>query len=400
MRFFLLLFFVFSFVAGETLRIDIAKSVSIRLNDVAVAGIFLFWLIGHIKKRKHLPKHFFHIFLFFSVGIISLLFNSYRFQMYDLFVSSLYGLRWLVYAGTYLFISGMSTAIKDQTKKAMIIAGALIVFLGYVQYFFYPSLRNLYYLGWDEHLYRMFSSFLDPNFAGTFFVLYTLFLIPFLFKAVQNRRWFSSCLFLVLLFLSVGALFLTYSRSALIMFLVSGIIFILLVGRRKYLLYLLLCTVLAVLLLPKSFQTEGTNVFRIASSEARLESAKNALVIIQENPILGVGFDAYRYAARQHGFYRSTVWEESHAGAGTDNSFLFILATTGIVGFVVFFWMIVNFLKPLFHHVKIEKDKSLLVAVVIVSVIGVAVNSFFINSLFYVFVMEWIWLLFALTERT
>ena len=59
----------------------------------------------------------------------------------------------------------------------MLISGSLIVLLGFIQLMFYPALRNLYYLGWDEHLYRMFSTFLDPNFAGAFFVLFTLFVI-------------------------------------------------------------------------------------------------------------------------------------------------------------------------------------------------------------------------------
>jgi hypothetical protein len=46
---------------------------------------------------------------------------------------------------------------------------------------------------------------------------------------------------------------------------------------------------------PKSFQTEGTNLFRIASSEARLASAQAALKVIDKNLIFGVGFNAFRY---------------------------------------------------------------------------------------------------------
>ena len=53
----------------------------------------------------------------------------------------------------------------------LLFSGLVIVGLGFVQYFFYLGLRNLYYLGWDEHLSFIFQ-LLDPNFAGAFPALF------------------------------------------------------------------------------------------------------------------------------------------------------------------------------------------------------------------------------------
>ncbi len=50
-----------------------------------------------------------------------------------------------------------------------------------------------------------------------------------------------------------------------------------------------------------------------------------------------MGFNSYRYA-QEHFIPNGNSIEKSHAGAGTSNSYLFILATTGIVGLAAFIY--------------------------------------------------------------
>jgi O-antigen ligase len=71
---------------------------------------------------------------------------------------------------------------------------------------------------------------------------------------------------------------------------------------------------------------------------------------------------------------------------------LFILATTGIVGGLAFLFLL---FRILFLCIKRKKQTAFSLAVY-ASFIGVLVSAFFNNSLFYVFILEWILLMLGL----
>ena len=119
---------------------------------------------------------------------------------------------------------------------------------------------------------------------------------------------------------------------------------------------------------------EGVKLERTYSVWARAESWKTAWNIFSQNPILGVGFNTYRYA--------QGASADSHAGAGVDSSLLLVLATTGIVGFVIY-------LKYLKYLWKLGENDLVLSA----SLVALFVHSLFLNSQFYPHVMLWISLL-------
>jgi O-antigen ligase len=221
----------------------------------------------------------------------------------------------------------------------------------------------------------MFSVFLDPNFAGAFFVLFLLFLVSIFLKK-------KSILIGLILILTLGAIFLTFSRSALIMLIISTSLLFILMSRKKLIILLFAIVFIVILISSRYFNIANINLFRVASSEARIETAKDTLKVIQSRPILGIGFNAYRYAQVQYGL-RNEINVASHADASTDNSFLFVMATTGIVGLILY----------LFLWFRILKIASVLV---IASVVGVFVDSLFINSLFYPSIMLWLWIVAGL----
>lgn len=357
---------------GEIARFSF-NEVAITLLDVGTVAVVLFWIF--LKRRiphSDLKKP---IIIFVFVLFTSLIINIPRLRTSELLVSSLYLIRYFFYALLFFTVLDLGS-IKKKIEKAMLISGAVLVAGGYVQYFLYPDLRNLYYAGWDEHLYRMFSTFLDPNFAGSFFVLYLLFLTDKLFEKRTILLKFFSALTLI-------AIILTFSRSAYIS-LFFGLACLLFMNAKKNLaagITILFTTIIiaVVLLSPKS---EGTNLLRIASGEARLDSIKNAFAIFKDHPILGVGFNSYRYAQRDYGFLNESKMIV-HSGAGTDNSFLFILVTAGIVGIAALLYL-------LFKIVSIKDP--LIVSTLLVLII----NSLFINSLFYPPIMLWMWILVGL----
>ena len=381
---FILIIFLFAF--GEVIRIPFAD-LSIKLIDIGVVLLAVYWIIfstKNFKKIKINKELAIPVLIFSLIAFLSLLLNARLLTGKEFFISFFYLIRWIAYASVIFIIPTFNSSFKEIIKKSLIFVGFVVVLLGYIQYLLYPNLRNLYYLGWDEHLYRMFSSFLDPNFAGAFFVLYFLFVLNILIGSLKKQaRFFSLFIGLISLFTLI-AIFLTYSRSALLMLIVGSFIFLFLNIRSSFAILIVIIFLLTTVFLPKAYKSEGTNFFRIASSEARIGSARQALELFKDNPVFGVGFNAYRYAKSKYGFHPSML-KESHADAGTDNSFLFLLATTGITGFIayLFIW---------FKVLKINIRSKLLIA----CASALFVDSLFVNSLFYSFLMFWIWTLVGL----
>lgn len=368
---------LFLFLLGEVFRIDFGRGLVVKPLDIGVGVLVFLWLVTKFFKKQKIKQADILIpaSMFAFIGLFSLTMNSFRLSINEFLISLSYLVRWIAYVGVFFVVNDFDKEFKKIILNLLIAVGSLIVGLGYVQYFFYSNLRNIIYLGWDEHMYRMFSVFLDPNFAGAFFVLFFLFLINIFLKK-------KNFLMGMLTILTLGAVFLTFSRSALIMLIASSSLLLILINKKVWIAVLVGITFLVLTMSSRYFNIENINLFRVVSSEARLETAKEAIKIIQNRPIFGVGFDAYRYAKFNYIQKSQNAETISHADAGTDNSFLFVLATTGLVGFI--FYMFLWF--------RILKVGS---ALIVASAVGIFVDSLFINSLFYSFVMLWLWIIIA-----
>jgi len=375
---------LFLFPMGEIVRIDLGNNIIVKPLDIGLGLIVFLWLMFKFKKSEEIKQKsiLVPILLFAGSACFSLIINYFSLSLNQFFASFAYLIRWIIYAGIFFVVIDFDSQFKKRISSLLIIVGSLVVGLGYVQYFFYPSLKELFYLGWDEHMHRMFSVFLDPNFAGAFFVLFFLFLVNIFLKK-------KNTLIGLLLILALGAIFLTFSRSALIMLIVSsGMLFVLL-NKKIWMGLLLGITLLVLVISSRYFSVENINLFRVVSTEARIETSRNAIKITQDHPVFGVGFNSYRYAQIRYGF-RNIASSISHADASPDNSFLFVMATSGLVGFIFFVFLWFRILK---YNVK---NNPLLLS----SVIGVFISSLFINSLFYTGIMFWLWVIIGLKEKS
>lgn len=375
---------------GQILRASFFDGlIHILFLDVIIALVVI---VDILKKNKtFLSKKAFlfgPILSFIAVAIISLFVNIKNFPLEQIGISSLYLIRFMLYTGVYFVLQSQPRLFKTKFTYGLLLSGFAFTLIGIFQYFFYPDLRNLYYAGWDEHLYRLFSSLLDPNFAGGLLTLEFILICSIMLKGNIKKTWQKLGIFFMA-FLTFVALLLTYSRSTYIMAVVSAIIFLLLSGRKKMLVGFLILFTLGILILPKDLRSEGVNLFRTASIEARAEEAKHAITIIKNNWLVGVGFNTYRFAKRDYGFLDENSWREVHSGAGTENSLLFVFVTTGIVGLVTYMF--------LFYKICILGKRS---AILLVSIIGLFVHSLFVNSLFYPHTLIWIWILAGLTEKS
>jgi O-antigen ligase len=398
---FYILIFIFTF--GQLDRIDLINGIVLHLSDVAVFVVVIYWLIQTVIRQqyKNSSQHFLFkpVLLFIAACLVSLLINSLRLQTTQLAVASLYLIRWAFYAALFFIVREFLPQVKKRVLILLIVSQFILLTIGFIQYALYPNLRNLYYLGWDDHLYRLFSTFLDPNFAAVQFNLF-FFLLLSLFLASDSLLVKKKILTVVGLILAFLALLLTYSRAGYLMFFVGNIIILWLYHRTKMIGLLIGILAVGIIALPKNLHSSGVELWRTASISARSESAQQALVIIKDHPIFGIGFDAYRYAQKQYKFIKDKTWETDHSGAGTDNSFLFVLATTGIIGLATYIFLFFTITKTLvFNYLKGNKQGSGIIVALLASIAGLVVNSLFLNSLYYPYTMFWLWVLMGLSQN-
>ncbi|OGH19473.1 MAG: hypothetical protein A2770_00820 [Candidatus Levybacteria bacterium RIFCSPHIGHO2_01_FULL_38_12] len=393
---FLTVLLLLFFPLGEVTRFSIGNSIAFTLIDILVGVLVLNWIAFiALKKMKARSSLLYRpVFIFVGTAILSLFINYSLFTQYELFVSSLYLLRWILYSCVLFIIMYFNTEFKTIIKKLLLLSGGIIVLIGFIQYFFYQNLRNLFYLGWDDHLYRLFSSFFDPNYAGSFYVLYFLFVLGFVFEDIRKKDRKKITLFSAIEMITGIAIVLTYSRSAMISLLVSTSIFFVLIRKKKLLLLSFVLVVFIFVALSPFFYIENINIFRTASGMARIESMNNALTIIKDYPILGVGFNTYRYVQIKYGFRKGIGALVSHADAGTDNSFLFVFATIGVIGLIAYLnlWNII--IKKFLNLFK--KTHSVESILVLCSIIAIFIDSLFVNSLFFPPLMLWMWILIGI----
>ncbi len=391
---------IFSFISGQVLSVELSNGIRISALDVSLI-LFLFGFFLQSKFRVEAVKRFIHIFikyfgLFVLVCLVSLISQITRLRMGQIGISGLYLLRFGVYAGL-LPVFALDKRLNKLGRLGLWWAGLGIAVLGLSQYFLYPDLRNLYYLGWDPHAYRVFGTFLDPNFTGIILVL-EFFLTWYLWLGKN----LSKMIFVLGLVISFMTLLLTYSRGSYLAFIAGVLVLVFWLNIsliRKIGLVSLGGVVFCALLwfLPRP-GGEGVNLLRTLSVFSRIENSQEAWNIFLSSPAIGIGFNALRYWRDQTNLTPGTQ-SLSHSGAGFHNSWLFVLATTGIMGFFAYIWIWAKVLGmgkiKFISQIWDKSGKQLL----FVSAVAVFTHSLFDNSLFYPYVMTWMWILAGSTVK-
>lgn len=364
---------ILSLILGEFGQYPFSQTFfSISATDILLSltiGLLLIWQIG-IKRSFQIPNIFKLLILFWMVALFSLGFAGN-------FEGGLYLVRFILYSlslilGYYLVKEKESNF--DRISLVIILSGTLFLLAGFAQLIFYPRLEQLEILGYDPHQYRLVSTFLDPNFAGVF--LNILFLLT-LFRWFKSKR----VIWQVLASLFLLGVVLTFSRSAYVMLIVQ--IFILgVIKNKKIILATVFVTLIIYMTVPKV--TERINgAFNLdKSAQERVESWQKGIIIFQKNPVLGVGFNNLKAALSRYNLVEVFSKDGGHSASGVDSSILTTLATTGVLGLLVYlsFWIMI-LMKSLR---AITKNKSDNFSPVMLSIlIGLFVNSQFINSLFY-----------------
>lgn len=229
----------------------------------------------------------------------------------ELLVPALYTLRLLSYLCLYLIIKSKKTVINSNVFK---ISGLVMLTLGLTQYFFMPDMRWAQYLGWDDHLSRLTLPHYDPTFTGVMLALAILTHVPIISGSLLYN--------LVLLTFYSVSLLLTYSRSVWLSLMMTGFYFI---KNRLVLLAAALIMFIAITALPERFG-EGTNLLRTYSITSRFESDLGYIKKYGWSLLVGRGLNTLILD-------QEATSLPNHA-SGPNNSYLYILATTGLVGLI------------------------------------------------------------------
>ncbi len=359
--------------------------IHLYLIDIVLGLLIVFWLVWRFvfnKKPYTLPSLAKPILLFVLVSFLSLLVNLFNFSLNQILVGFLYWLRWLFYAGLYFVIADLKEKLiwlKKDLFCFLTIIGSMVGIFALTQYLIWPNLKALEYLQYDPHFYRAVGAFLDPGFTGIILVL-TIALVTFRISSNKGKKagWIALWVLLYLI------LALTYSRASWLAFFTFGALFAFYRKSLKFFILIVGLLFLTWISVPQP-SGEGGNLQRTYSVVSRFESYQQSFEIFSKKPILGVGFNTYRYAQEKLGFFDDANydWQKSLSGAGVDNSLLFILATTGVLGLATYLWL----LSKSLGNFKNE--------IIVVSLVPILVHSLFLNSLFYIWVMIWFWLLLA-----
>lgn len=384
----LFLILTLAIIAGQLIKIPIGINSGVILLDVVVS---LMCVIGLFKIKLRFiypPYHLIALLLFTLIALISLILTPLRLEPHEYLTSFLYTFRLFLYTLLALLIyAGAFPNYKKNIDLVFIFSGIGLAALGILQFIFFPDLLSLAKFGWDPHHFRTVSTFLDPNFAGAFFTLTLVLLFQnfvnskkrhiLFFEEKISRNILHAGVFIIVF----AALLTTFSRSSYLMFLISGLTLSFL--KKSKILAFLTLTLFITLLLGFQIYTEMVStprgIDRAQSASFRFSTWQQGLTLFEKAPVLGIGFNAYRYGLREY-HLGDQLFLNSHGSSSNDSSLLFVASTTGMVGlstFLLFLFLIIK---------KGIKDNFALA----VSVAGLLIHSLFANSFFYPPILIWI----------
>lgn len=352
---------ILAFSVGNLYKFNFfSPDVHVSLLDITMAVLALINFRAYLNLKS--SPLFKPIIVFTSVALLSLTISGFHYGFHAQLVGLMYLVRWLFYST--FFIAAIKLRLP---KNTLLILGLCITILSLGQYFIFPDVRSLAATDWDLHFYRVVGTLLDPGFTGLILVFTLIF--------ITTRSPFNRLINLISWSTCYLALALTYSRSSYLAFLVSMTYIAWKRKSAKFIAGILILFAVTVYLLPRASSGEGVKLERTNSINTRVINWLRALTIFQDHPILGVGFNTYRYAQNEYGYETGEKWLVSHAGAGADSSLLFIAATTGLVGLAAYTYYLYHLRSSIYY------------------LIPLLIHSLFLNSLFYPAVMLWMALL-------
>jgi len=362
------------FSLGQLARISIPdQPVFFYLYELLV-GFVTTILVFRYRLKPFQNQMVKPISMFFTWLLISFIISIWFYSMNHDLIAFLYFLRLLLYYVFFIYLVYFFQKERVQKSFFMVnLTSIAIILTSFVQYFLYQNLGNLAYLGWDPHLYRVVGLFFDPPITVS---VYVIFAIYFFLYFEKSRNWGYLLLITPLLVLS----FLTYSRGGLLGLVALCVVYVLKKQNWRLLVFVVFILVGGFLVIPKG-SSEGINLLRTTSIEARINDYEKAITIWKKSPIVGIGYNHIRYEKDEYEeqvFYGP--YNPSHGSTAFHSSFLVILVTSGVIGLILYLWMLFSFAKM---------SEFMLLCIVFLSIVSIFDNVLLHPFLLYlVFLLE------------
>ncbi|MCR4325070.1 MAG: O-antigen ligase family protein [Candidatus Curtissbacteria bacterium] len=383
----LLILSLASIIPGQLIRIPISEGAAyITLSDIFIFVTVIVFLVHTFLIRKSLklnPRVFLPVLIFSLVALASTTLAKVNLSQKEVLISLLFLARFILYF--FIFIVTSNTIAKNKITSWLniyLIVGLIFILAGFLQIIFLPDFTPLVPFGWDPHQRRLASTFLDPNFAGGLIAL-------LFFTATVMYLERAEKLYFLMSLVSFVALVLTFSRSSYLALLAGLLVIGLLKSRNALLIFLIAFSISFFALSPVRARILGAFTLD-ETSEARIESWKNAVTIFKDNPIFGVGFNSYRFAQARYNLFPHDNPLGGHSGAGSDSSILLVAATTGIIGLVPFICLFFSM------FVEFTKSKKAIGLIGTAALASLVIHSQFVNSLFFPQLMLSYWFILGL----
>ncbi len=362
----LIVTFVFGQLPSLIFHLAFQTQMPIRIVDLLV-GLYLLITIFSDKRVLSVIMSSFigkvAVVLSFTLILGSVMLGVFEAE------NALYLVRFISYLSFGYLLWYEKILNKKEVVSFILVTGVCVATIGVIQYFLFADMRALKILGWDDHYFRLTAPFLDPAFTGIVLVLSVL-SVFFFWKSRS-----VSLKVIVLLFI-LGALLLTYSRASYLSLVAALAIYGLM--RQKIQLWLFLFAALfigSIFVVPRPNGSEGVKLERTFSIILKAKNAREVSEIFMKYPLFGVGYNNLCTVISSGIATQTTRY--SHSCSGADNSFILILATTGVVGGLILLWGGVLGIKG-----QSPEMIALLSAVL--------VHTQFTNTLFYPWVLLWI----------
>lgn len=384
-----------SVVLGQLVRLPLpGTETSLLVNDILLPALIVTWALKRLGTRQwYLPRTALWVpmMLWITAMGLSVIVNHSRYDGPEIFGGALYIIRWIEYAALFFITADFVRRRSSPWRVvvALVWTGVALSLLGFLQLRIFPDFSFMAPQGWDPHIGRLLSTWFDPNFlAGYLAALISLTLSVALVRGRRGLWWWMATAVMTL------AIVLTYSRSGYVA-LAIGVGLVTMI-RSRALLYLgLLGLVTTILFIPR-VQERVIGIRSIdETAQLRIVSWQNALGIIGDHPVFGVGYNLYREAQLQAGILKDPT---AHSATGSDSSLLLVMATTGAVGLVAFVWLLLALAREAWRTAFLKELSPEWRAVglgTMASFAALLVHSQFVNGLLYPHLMQFIWMMAA-----
>ncbi len=329
----------------------IYNSAYVYLSDIFIFILFLLWISERqyqkiISLVKYRGNYFLAIFLIIVILSVFFSYNKInnRLDFWHL-------IKFIEFLWLFIFIKANIKG-KVEVGQILIISALTQSAIAIIQFIIQSDL-GLRVLGeslikpWlagvakistlDEVLIRSYGTFPHPNILAAFLLISFVFLVQLIIQRIHFKHSLK-IYFLYYVLISTGV-FLTFSRTAWILWVLINLIFIILNLKNPFvpknnleflLLFFIIYSIALLVIFPNELYLRLNINFNEQAINQRILYSNIALKIIKDNPFLGVGLGNYINYLKDH-FKGLESWQYEPV----HNIFLLITSEVGIVGILV-----------------------------------------------------------------